>query len=166
MIDSPTWRIWPMLWFLLVLQTTVFARVLPFGIHLDLVILAVVSVALLCGVETGAIFGLVAGALTGYASGVSMGSFVLSRLLIGIGFGSFTRHFSQDNPLAPPLCAILATIGAHMVFGIFSPGEFSFEWWVQQTLIASALHAILIWPVYWMFARLISVPRTFNKRYG
>ena len=79
---QPTWRIWPILWLLLVLQTTLFARVAPFGAHLDLVLLGVVSVALLLGMETGAIFGLAAGVLTGYCAGVSLGSFALSRLAI------------------------------------------------------------------------------------
>lgn len=171
MTDLPTWRIWLLLCVLLVLQTTVFARISPFGVHLDLALMAVVSVALLFGVETGAVFGLIAGAFTGYASGVGMGAFVLSRLLIGIGFGNFNRHFSRDNPLALPLCAALATVGAHMTFGIFSPGEFSFEWWMQQTLTAAAVHMFLIWPVHWLFVWFVFVPKgasrsTLSDRYG
>ena len=158
---QPTWRIWPLLWLLLVLQTTIFARVAPFGVHIDLVLLAVVSVSLLLGMETGAIFGLAAGVLTGYCAGVSLGSFAISRLLIGGGLGFFDKRFSRDNPLAPPLCAAAATLIANAVFGVLSPGEFTFNWWLNHTLIATAWHAILIWPIYALFSHFVPPPRAF-----
>lgn len=158
---SPTWRIWPLLWLLLVLQTTVFARLVLWGIHLDVVLLSVVAVALLFGMETGLFFGLIAGVFTGYCSGASIGSYALSRLVIGGGFGLFDRRFSRDNPLAPPLCAVAATFIAHAMFGILSPGEYGFDLWLRQTFIAACIHAVCIWPVYWLFMRLIPQPRAF-----
>jgi len=161
MRDQPTWRIWPLLWLLLVFQTTLFARLAPFGVQIDFVLLAVVSVSLLLGMETGAIFGLIAGIVTGYCAGVSLGSFALSRLLIGAGFGFFDQRFSRDTPFAPPLCAAAATLLANIIFGILSPGDFPFDWWLRHTLIATAFHAILIWPVYALFARMIPPPRAF-----
>lgn len=161
MQDQPTWRIWPLLWVLLVLQTTLFARISPLDVHIDLVLLAVVCVALQFGTQTGAIFGLVAGILTGYCAGVSLGSFALSRLAVGAGFGMFDQRFSRDNPLAPPLCAAAATVAANVLFGLLSPGEFTFAWWLRHTLVAAAAHAILVWPVYALFARLIPPPRAF-----
>ena len=161
MHDQPTWRIWPLLWLLLVLQTTLFARLAPFGVHIDLVLLAVVSVALLFGMETGAIFGLAAGVLTGYCAGVSLGSFAFSRLTIGAGFGFFDKRFSRDNPFAPPLCAAAATLVASAIFGVLTPGEFTFAWWLHHTFIATVAHAILIWPVYALFNKVIPPPRAF-----
>lgn len=159
--SPPTWRIWPLLWVLLVLQTTVFARFTLWGVHIDVVLLSVVCVALLYGMETGALFGLIAGTLTGYCAGVSIGSFVLSRLVIGAGFGFFDRRFSTDNPLAAPVCAAVATFIAHAVFGVLSPGEYGLEIWLRQTAIAAVAHAALIWPLYWVFMRLIPSPRVF-----
>ena len=158
---QPTWRIWPLLWLLLVLQTTLLARLAPLGVHLDLALLGVVSVSLLLGMETGAIFGLAAGVLNGYCAGVSLGSFALSRLAIGAGLGLFDRRFSRDNPLAPPLCAAAATILANALFALLSPAGFGFGWWLQHTFISAALHAIFIWPVYALFARLLPPPRAF-----
>jgi hypothetical protein len=161
MNSQPTWRIWPMLWLLLVLQTTLFARFAPFGVHIDFALLGVISVSLLLGMETGAIFGLAAGVLTGYCAGVSLGSFTLSRLVVGAGFGLFDRQFSRDNPLAPPLCAAGATVLANALFALLSPAGFGFGWWLQHTLISAALHAIFIWPVYALFARLLPPPRAY-----
>lgn len=159
--EQPTWRIWPLLWVLLVVQTTLLARLSPFDVHIDLVLLAVVSVALLLGMETGAIFGLAAGVLSGYCAGVSLGSYAISRLAIGAGFGLFDRRFSRDNPLAPPLCAAAAALLANAIFGVLSPGEFTFAWWLRDTLISCALHAVLIWPVYGLFAKLLPPARAF-----
>ena len=159
--SPPLWRIWPILWLLLVLQTTIFARFDIFGVHVDVVLLAVVSVALLYGMETGGLFGLVAGVLTGYCAGVSIGSFVVSRLVIGTGFGLFDRRFSNDNPLAAPVCAAVATLIAQVIFGVLSPGEYGLEMWLRQTAISAVAHAVFIWPVYWVFMRLIPTPRAF-----
>jgi hypothetical protein len=158
---QPIWRIWPILWLLLVLQTTIFARLAPLGVHVDLALLGVVSVSLLLGMEMGAIYGLAAGVLTGYCAGVSLGSFALSRLAIGAGFGLFDRQFSRDNPLAPPLCAAGATVLANALFALLSPTGFGFVWWVQHTLISAALHALFIWPVYALFAHFIPPPRAY-----
>lgn len=155
-----TWRLWPLLWLLLVLQTTVFARFVVWDVHIDIVLLSVVSVALLYGMETGALFGLVAGILTGYCAGVSIGSYVLSRLVVGTGFGLFDRRFSSDNPVAPPLCAVAATLIVHIIFGVFSPGEFTLDVWFRQTIIAAVAHAVCIWPIYWLFSRFVPQPRT------
>lgn len=154
-----TWHIWPLLWLLLVLQTTIFARFTVWGVHVDVVLLAVVCVALLHGMETGALFGLVAGVLTGYCAGVSVGSYVLSRLVIGAGFGLFDRRFSSDNPIAPPLCAVAATVIAHIIFGVLSPGTLGIEVWLRQTAIAAVAHAVFIWPIYWTFSRFIPQSR-------
>jgi rod shape-determining protein MreD len=156
--DQPTWRIWILLWGLLVLQTTWFGRVELFGAHLDLPLLATVSVALLLGSETGACFGLVAGVLTGYIAGASLGSFALSRLIVGGAFGFFDRRFSRDNPLAPPLCAAAATVLSAIVFVAFSPDSFSTDY-LRRTLIEMLLNSIFIWPVYLAVNRLVPPAR-------
>ena len=54
MQEQPTGKIWAALFVALVLQTTVFAHVTPFGAHVDLPLLTVVSVGLLLGWEWGA----------------------------------------------------------------------------------------------------------------
>lgn len=161
MEQQPAWKIWIILWGILVIQTTVVARFTPGDVHFDLGLLAVVSVALLLGSETGATFGLVTGVLTGFCAGVSLGSFAISRLIIGASFGLFDRRFSRDNPLAPPLCAAVATIGANVIFALLSPIEYSFGWWLQHTIAATVVHAILIWPVYWIFSKAIPAQRAY-----
>ena len=158
--EQPTWRIWFLLWALLVLQTTWFSGIEIFGAHLDLPLLATVSVALLLGSETGAVFGLVAGVLTGFIAGSSLGSFALSRLVPGAAFGFFDRRFSLDNPIAPPLCAAGATILSNIIFVALSPENFVAGEWGRRVFAEIILNAIFIWPVYLAVNKLVPPART------
>ena len=159
MQDQPTGRIWIALLIAVVLQTTLFARFAPFGAHIDLPLLTVVSVGLLLGWEWGAGYGLAAGLLLGTYAATSLGSFGLSRLAIGAIIGLFDKGFSRDNPLAPPLCAAGATFGANLLFVIMAPTEFPMDWWIAKTAGAIAAHALLIWPVHWLMLRFVVPPQ-------
>jgi hypothetical protein len=168
MHERQTWQTWIVLWLLLSLQTTVLARWQPFGSHIDLPLLCVVSVALLLGWEFGAVYGLVAGVLTGYCAAFHVGSFAVSRAAVGGVFGLFDRRFSRDNPLAPPICAAGAVLLSNLVYGLMSPDDFiywgatshgfSFWWWAQRTLLSMLVHAVLIWPVHALIARFVQPP--------
>lgn len=158
--SQPTWRIYIFLWAMLAIQTTWLARVEIFGAHLDLMLLTVVSVALLLGAQNGAVFGLVAGVLTGYIAGASLGSFALSRLIIGSSFGFFDRRFSSDNPFAPPICAAAATFLASVIFLALSPDTFSSHW-LSRVLTECGLNALFIWPVYLCVNKLVPPARAF-----
>ncbi|HEX8550715.1 MAG TPA: hypothetical protein VF681_04080 [Abditibacteriaceae bacterium] len=163
MQDQPTGRIWLALLLAIVLQTTLFARVTPFGAHIDLPLLTVVSIGLLLGWEWGAGYGLAAGLLMGVYVPTSIGSFALSRLVAGGVIGLFDKGFSRDNPLAPPLCAAGATAGAALLFFIMAPTEFSFGFLAQKTGAAMLSHALLIWPVHALMLRFV-VPQP--RRFG
>lgn len=158
MQERATWRIWPALILALAVQTTWLARWQPLGIHIDLPLLMVVSVALLLGWEIGLVFGLVAGALTGYCAAFNLGSFAFSRTLVGGVLGLLETRMSRDNPLAPPLCAAGAILLANFVFFLMSPTDFTFGWWVRQTLAGALLHALLIWPLHAVVARWVLPP--------
>jgi rod shape-determining protein MreD len=137
------------------LQTTWLAHFSIFGAHLDLPLLCVVSAAMLLGARQGVVFGFVAGLLGGYTAGVSLGSFIISRMAAGGLCGLFDRRFSVDNPLAPPLCAAVATLLTHLIFGLMSPASFVFVSWMSDSLLSAALHAILIWPFFAFMQMLV-----------
>jgi len=158
MQEQPTWRIWPLLLVALALQTTWLARLTFWGVHLDLPLLTTVSVALLLGWRFGAAYGLAAGLLTGIFAGRNLGSFAVSAMAAGGAFGFFDKGFSRDNPLAPPLCAAGTVVLAGMVFLLMSPTDFSLAWWLHQTLVRAALHAVLIWPLHLVIMRWVLPP--------
>ena len=152
---SPSWRAWLVLWVALGLQTTWLAHFQLFGARLDLPLLCVVSAAMLLGARQGVVFGFVAGLLCGYSTGVSLGSFVISRMAAGGLCGLFDRRFSVDNPLAPPICAAVATLLSHLIFGLMSPASFVFVSWMNAALLSAALHAVLIWPFFAFMQMLV-----------
>jgi rod shape-determining protein MreD len=156
--SQPVWRVYLLLWFVLVLQTTWLARFEMLGAHIDLPLLLVVTVALLLGAETGATFGLVAGVLSGFVAGESLGSYALSRLLVGGAFGFFDRRFSVDNPLAPPLCAAGATLLSNVIFLALAPDTYS-QAWTQRTVVEMALNALCLFPIYFAVNRLVPPAR-------
>jgi len=163
MQDQPSGKIWAALIIALVLQTTVFAHWTPFGAHIDLPLLTVVSVGLLLGSEWGAGYGLVAGLLSGIYAATSLGSFALSRLVVGGVIGLFDKGYSRDNALAPPLCAAGATLGANFLFLVMAPTSFPLDWWLAKTLGAMAANALLVWPVHGLMLRFAAPPsRRFN----
>jgi hypothetical protein len=129
----------------------------------DLPLLTVVSVGLLLGWEWGAGYGVAAGLLSGIYAPTSLGSFALSRLVVGGIIGLFDKSFSRDNPFAPPLCAAGATLGANFLFLIMAPTSFPLDWWLGKTLGAMGTHALLIWPVHWLMQRYAAPP---PRRFG
>lgn len=167
--QRPVWRVWVVLWLAAALQTTLVAHWRPFGSHIDLPLLTVVSVALLLGWEMGAAYGLCAGLLTGYFAAFNPGSFVFSRGVAGAVFGTFNQRFSRDNPLAPSLCAAGAWLTSSLIFWIMSPADFiywgttetgfSLFWLMQRALTAMLVHAVLILPVHWLFTNFILPPQ-------
>lgn len=152
---SPAWRAWLVLWIAVALQSTWLAHFHLFGARLDLPLLCVVSAAMLLGARQGVVFGFSAGLLCGYTVGVSLGSFVISRMAAGGLCGLFDRRFSVNNPLAPPLCAAVATLLSHLIFGLMSPASFQFVSWMNATLLSAALHAVLIWPFFAFMQMLV-----------
>jgi rod shape-determining protein MreD len=153
-----TWRIWFVLILALAIQTTWLANWHPFGTYLDLPLLTVVSVSMLLGWPVGPVYGLIAGLLTGYAAAFNLGSFAVSRAVVGAVSGSFEKRFSADNPLAPIFCAAGAVVISNVVFAIMSPADFGWQWWLQRTLSGVVLHAVCIVPLHLLLARLVLPP--------
>jgi len=135
------------------IQSTWLAHWSLFGARVDLPLVLAVAVALVGGVERGAVMGFCAGLLAAYAAAFHTGSFAVSHCVAAGAFGLFPRRFSTDNPLAPPLCAFGATLLATLVFFVMSPTAFPVTWWVRHSLAAGVQHAVLMWPVFYLVVR-------------
>ena len=143
-------RLFFLLYLALVVQTTWLADGVAWagGARLDLPLLVVISGALLGGWRQGAILGLAAGWLCGVAADYNLGSFMVSRLVVGAVSGAFDRRLSDTNPLLTPLCMAGGTLLAHLIFGLMSPADFAQPWprllgaVVLNGLVGSALHPV------------------------
>ena len=119
------------------------------GARLDLPLIVVISAGLLCGWREGAVLGLAAGWLSGVVASYNLGSFMVSRLIVGSVSGAFDKRFSRDNPLAPSLCMAGGTLLSHLIFGIMSPDDLAQPWLrllgsvALNTVVGSVLHSVI-----------------------
>lgn len=136
------------------LQFSWLARVQVWGAHFDLPLLCVLSVGLLRGPRVGAGYGLAAGLLCGFFAGSDVGTWGLSRLLIGGACGLFEERLQADHPFAPMLCAFAAVLASRLLFYVMAPGNFRFVTpfafgaqlggaWLMSVLAAPFVHRFL-----------------------
>jgi hypothetical protein len=125
----------------------------------DLPFLVALASALLGGFEVGAIAGVGAGLLSGLGAAWHVGSFLVSRALPPALLGNLAGRFSVNHPFAPPLCAFCATIMADLLFMLMSPADFPVNWWARHAISTGIVHALLIWPVFWVVARIVKPPQ-------
>jgi hypothetical protein len=156
---SPFWRAAPLLILAHAVQTTWLSSPL-FGLaRPDLPFLVALSLALLGGVEVGAFAGIAAGILGGLGAAWHGGSFLVSRALPPALFGALSKRFAIFHPFAPPLCAFVATLLVDGLFMVMSPADFAPSWMLRHALLTGLLHAGLIWPVFWLLARVVKPPQ-------
>lgn len=156
---SPFWRIAILLLGAHAVQTTLFAAPILGIARPDLPFLVAISGALLGGFEVGAVAGIAAGVLGGIAAAWHPGSFLISRALSASLVGQAARRFSAFHPLAPPGSALAATLACDAIFFLISPTDFPPIWWVRHALATGILHALLIWPVFLVVARVVKPPQ-------
>ncbi|MGE5557116.1 MAG: rod shape-determining protein MreD [Bacillota bacterium] len=93
---------------LIILQATLFAI---FGLKPDLVLVAVVAMALLKGSDHGAGWGFSLGLLEDlFNDGRFMGVNTLSKMLTGLLAGYLEKNVFKDSPLVPLVCTFGFTI--------------------------------------------------------
>lgn len=158
-MQSPYWRVVPVLILAHVLQTTWLSG--PFWnlARPDLPFLVALSAALIGGLEIGVIMGVVAGALGGLAAAWHPGSFLVSRTIPTAILGALSTRFSVFHPIAPPLCAFVATLLSEFFFMMMSPTDFPVSWWIRHSIAVGITHAILIWPIFGLVVRLVKPPQ-------
>lgn len=156
---SPFWRVAFLMILVHVAQTTWFHGSLLGAARPDLPFLIALSSALLGGVEVGAVAGIAAGFLSGLGAAWHPGSFLISRALSAAGLGALSTRFSAWHPVAPPLCAFVATLVCDALFFLVSPTDFTPSWWINHAITTGLLHAALIWPVFLLVARVVKPPQ-------
>jgi hypothetical protein len=159
-------RIALLVYFAVALQTTWLARPYEwaYGARLDLPLLVVISIGLTCGWRHGALCGLAAGWLMGIAAAYNVGSFALSRMVVGGVCGTATRRFSRDHPFAAPLSMAGGTLGAHLIFGFMSPADFSQP--VVRLVAAVLLNTVVGTLLHTLFARFLLTPQFLRQEYA
>lgn len=154
-------RLWLIIIFSVVLQTTV----VPF-LHIgnarpDLLLMVTVSAGLIFGRVAGASFGFFSGLLWDLLTAQFFGMYTLAKLITGYIVGCFEKKVFKENPLLPVVAVFTATfihefilyICAHML-DITAP----FFSLIGQIIVPSAIYNCLVSPfVYFTILRFRSV---------
>ena len=102
----------------------------------DFLIVAVVAIGLLLGPIAGILAGALAGLTHASVVGMGMGTFLLSRAIVGYFAGLTKSHVFQDNPIVPFIGGVVGTLVAESVFVLFSPPVRLAAWIAPLPLIA------------------------------
>ena len=145
--------------FAVVIQESAVSQVSIFGVSADLTPLVVMSVGLLCGSLTGAVFGFATGLLIDLVLVQTLG--VTSLLYIVIGYWAGRLHELRDPshelvPLAAgALAAAFAGLGMAVIqflLGVDSPVSLLL---LQQIFIVVLVDTLLALPVYALVRRIV-----------
>ena len=91
------------------------------GARPDLVLVVLIAFALAADPGFGAILGFAAGLVHGSVTGFSLGSFLVTRTIVGFLGGSVTTRLFSDNPAVPVLSAVWLTAVCEGLFLLANP---------------------------------------------
>jgi len=118
---------------------------------LDLSVPLVLTIGLWSGALKGLTFGFLIGLLQASFSGYLLGTFLLTRSLIGWGGGMLQGFIVKDNPWAVSLTAFWASILSDTIFLLALPHPLSLSW--LYSLLFKGFTSALFAP---LFAFLLS----------
>lgn len=150
--------------FLVLMQTTFFARFRPFGASADILIASVAAVALFEGGQAGAIYGAVIGYIADAVGGVGVIILPLPYMLVGYFCGVFATDYYKRSWflfIIFDLCAavvravttlfyLMATWHAFDI-SVVIPSVILPE--MMSTLVLSPFPALLLLPIYLIFRK-------------
>ncbi len=153
------WRVLPLMLVAHALQTTWLAPLRLGVAQLDLPFLVALATALWGGVGRGALAGAGAGYLAGLAALWHPGSFLVSRLVPCLVVGALAPRVRVTNFFAPILAAALGALLADAFYVLLSPGDLPWKYWRVHAPESVLLHALAIWPVFWLVGRVVRPPK-------
>jgi rod shape-determining protein MreD len=151
-------RLGALLFAALLLQTTVAPNIRILGASPDFALIIVVSVALLRGCQTGAIFGFLTGTLVGVALLEPLGMTALVFVIVGYFAGRYAETADLSAPVAPLVAVFVATLLASVLVATLQyllERQVPFGFWVGRVLLPSLVLNTLLAAVFYLFARWV-----------
>lgn len=140
------------------LQTTVAPNMHILGASPDFALIIVVSVALLRGCETGAVFGFLTGVLAGVALLEPLGMTALVFVIVGYFAGRYAETADLSAPVAPLVAVFAATLVASTLIATLQyllERQVPFAFWAGHVLLPSLVFNTLLAAVFYLFARWV-----------
>lgn len=140
-------------------QTSVLALAGPAGVHPDLLLVAVIVLALLSDVRRGALLGCAAGLLQDIVFAAPLGFFTFGKVLAGAMAGLLAREIHKDFLLSPVLIVVALGVFAELATFLlanllFALSPFFLGFLAEVVLPRAAMHALLTAALYPLLYRL------------
>ena len=103
------------------LQGNLPSSVSLWGAKPDLILVVLIAYALAADPAFGATLGFIAGLIHGSATGASLGSFIVTRTIVGFLAGFVTTRLFSENPAVPVLSAAWLTLVCEGLFLLANP---------------------------------------------
>ena len=144
------------------IQSTVLARLRLAGVRPDLLVLAVVSVAVATDPTTGAVFGFVAGLVADLLFDLPVGVSALVYTAVGFAVGTVRVYLTSHRPLVHLVLAGAASLASVWCCGLLLR-VFDLSSWATVTragplvAIYNLLLTPLVYPVVWALTERVPV---------
>jgi rod shape-determining protein MreD len=137
----------------LVLQTTLFAEVVPFGIAPALVILTVIASARYLEPEAALLVGFTAGFLLDLVSGLSLGLWAITLTVVAFATIKL-RHLEVGGVLVVAGGIFLITLGGQMLYAIiatlFGHGTINQPELWKHLVLPALWNVVIAAPIFWL----------------
>lgn len=150
---------WPILSLLVAagLQGNLPARLELLGAKPDLILVVLVAYSLSAGVEFGAFLGFVAGLIHGSAVGVGVGSFIVTRTIVGLLAGLATARLFSDSPIVTAASTVALTLACELMFLLANPRPLMGS--ALVSIVGECVWNVLLALVFYSFARRLRTRR-------
>lgn len=138
------------------LQGTLLTHLSIGRVHPDLILVVVLVGGLLVRIEGAMILGFAGGLVEGTMVGISLPSFIISRLVPGYLAGLQETRMFRENLLVPLSAVFLGTILAEFLFMLFSPPPAILPRF-EAIIIEAALNTALAPLVFLALLRLLKL---------
>jgi len=141
-----------LLFVLATVQSTILPRLTVWGVHPELMLMAVISWSILSGAEEGMLWALIGGILLDLFSASHFGLHTIALLVVAFPSGLGQRTLFRSDLLMPLLIIPLATLGYELVLlaGLYLTGwTASLSAYFGQVVMPSVgANTLLILPIY------------------
>ncbi len=136
------------------LQATLAHRMRILGVQPDLNKVVLIAIAVNSSVQVATAYGLLAGWLMGTVVGMSIGSYLVSRMVLGASLGLLELRVFREHPMVLILSALAGGMLCEAVFFLFSPQE-NVARWAYLATGESLYNLLFIIPIAGWVRRII-----------
>ena len=134
----------------MVFQSNFSQYITLWGGHCNLVLICVILFSIPNPPLFGAFFGFVGGLMEGAYIGLSLGSYIVTRLISGLAASSMTGILFSDTPIIPVIATMVLTVISEGAFIIANPQPFMNEAFMKvlgEAVINGAI-ALICYTIY------------------